>query len=308
MKSDDLFHWSYIGHLLYPQPGFSEDFYRLEGVYECPDYFVTDSGAEVLLTSPQNLPASGHLYQNIHSVLYMLGHLDFETGQFRVETIGEVDSGFDFYAAQTLRMPDGRVIMIAWKEMWDRSFPSRQEEWAGTYTLPRELTVDDGRLIQRPVREIEACRRDPVRVDEVAVSDAEVSLPGVSGNVIELRFTFSACDAARAGVKLFCGEGCETLLYYDRNEGLLVFDRQNAGVALTGSEKDVNRRVCALGPRDSVEFDLFLDVSSLEAFIDGGRHTMTGNVYPDPEKATGIRFFTEGGSAVFRNIEKYSIV
>lgn len=308
LKSGDLFHWDYVGHLLYPQPEFSEDFYRLDGVYECPDYFVADTGEEVLLSSPQNLPRSGNLYQNIHSGLYMLGHLDFDTGRFRVDTIGEVDSGFDFYAAQTLRMPDGRVIMFAWKEMWDRSFPSREEEWAGTYTLPRELTVADGRLVQKPVREIQACRRDPVRVDSAAVEDGEIGLPGVAGNVIELKFTLAPGSADRAGVKLFCDGAHETLLYYDRAAGLLVFDRRNAGAALTGREEDVDRRVCELGPRDSIELDLFLDVSSLEAFIDGGRHTMTGNVYPDPERATGIRFFAEGGAAAFTGVEKYAIV
>lgn len=308
LRSDDLYRWTYVGHLLYPQREFSPEFYRLDGVYECPDYFVTDSGAEVLLTSPQNLPRDGHRFQNIHSVLFMLGHLDFETGRFDVQTIGEVDSGFDFYAAQTLRMPDGRVIMIAWKEMWDRSFPSREEEWAGTYTLPRELSVEGDRLIQRPVREIEACRRNPVRVVYAEVKDDSVSLPGISGNVIELRFTLTPGDAARAGVKLFCDGTHETLLYYDRAEGLVVFDRTDAGVPLTGREADVNSRVCALGPRDSIDFDLFLDVSSLEAFIDGGRHTMTGNVYPDPEKALGIRFFAEGGSAAFSAVEKFDIV
>ena len=250
LRSDDLYRWTYVGHLLYPQREFSPEFYRLDGVYECPDYFVTDSGAEVLLTSPQNLPRDGHRFQNIHSVLFMLGHLDFETGRFDVQTIGEVDSGFDFYAAQTLRMPDGRVIMIAWKEMWDRSFPSREEEWAGTYTLPRELSVEGDRLIQRPVREIEACRRNPVRVVYAEVKDDSVSLPGISGNVIELRFTLTPGDAARAGVKLFCDGTHETLLYYDRAEGLVVFDRTDAGVPLTGREADVNSRVCALGPRD----------------------------------------------------------
>ena len=308
LRSDDLYRWTYVGHLLYPQREFSPEFYRLDGVYECPDYFVTDSGAEVLLTSPQNLPRSGHRFQNIHSVLIMLGHLEFETGRFDVRTIGEVDSGFDFYAAQTLRMPDGRVIMIAWKEMWDRSFPSREEEWAGTYTLPRELSVEGDRLIQRPVREIEACRRNPVSVVYAEVKDDSVSLPGISGNVIELRFTLTPGDAARAGVKLFCDGTHETLLYYDRAEGLVVFDRADAGVPLTGREADVNRRVCALGLRDSIDFDLFLDVSSLEAFIDGGGHTMTGNVYPDPEKALGIRFFAEGGSAAFSAVEKFDIV
>ena len=308
LKSDDLFRWTYVGHLLRPQPELSDDFYRLDGVYECPDYFVADSGAEVLLTSPQNLPRSGNLYQNIHSGLYMLGSLDFETGRFDVRTVGEVDSGFDFYAAQTLRTPDGRIIMIAWKEMWDRSYPSRDEEWVGTYTLPRELTVEGDRLIQKPVREIAAYRRNPVRVDRAAVEDGEISLPGVTGNVIELRFTLTPQGARRAGVKLFCDGAHETLLYYDRDEGLLVFDRSNSGVTLTGREADVQRRVCALGRRERVTVDLFLDVSSLEVFVDGGRHAMTGNVYPDPARAQGVRFFAEGGDAAFTDVEKFDIV
>ena len=168
--------------------------------------------------------------------------------------------------------------------------------------------MEGDRLIQRPVREIEACRRNPVRVVYAEVKDDSVSLPGISGNVIELRFTLTPGDAARAGVKLFCDGTHETLLFYDRAEGLVVFDRTDAGVPLTGREADVNSRVCALGPRDSIDFDLFLDVSSLEAFIDGGRHTMTGNVYPDPEKALGIRFFAEGGSAAFSAVEKFDIV
>ncbi|MBO4299568.1 MAG: GH32 C-terminal domain-containing protein, partial [Clostridia bacterium] len=281
---------------------------RLNGVYECPDYFVADSGAEVLLSSPQNLPQSGNLYQNIHSVLFMLGHLDFDTGRFEIGTIGEVDSGFDFYAAQTVRMPDGRIVMIAWKEMWDRSFPSRAEEWAGTYTLPRELTVEGDRLVQRPVREIEAFRSAPVQVDSADVDGGEICLAGVEGNVIELRLTLEPGSAARAGVKLFCDGEHETLLYYDRDRGLLVFDRSRSGEALTGAEADVNVRVCELGARDRIELDLFLDISSLEAFVDGGRRVMTGNVYPDPERATGIRFFAEGGRASFRHILKYDIV
>lgn len=307
LKSDDLYNWSYIGHLIYNQPELNEEFFRLEGVYECPDYFISDTGDEVLLSSPQKLPPSGHRYQNQHSTVYMTGHLDFETGRFTIRNVDEVDSGFDFYAAQTLRMPDGRVIMISWKEMWDRTFPSRNEEWAGTYTLPRELTTIDGELIQKPVREIFDCRYNPVLVSEVAADDREVSVDGISGNVIELKFTLKPGDAKRSGVKLFCGKDEETLLYYDREEGLLVFDREKSGVELTGVEPDVNRRVCDLGKTESIELDLFLDVNSLEAFIDGGRHTMTGNVYPDPEKSLGVKFFAEGGSASFEDIEKYDI-
>ncbi len=307
LKSSDLYNWSYVGHLLYNQPELDQDFYCLDGVFECPDYFVSDTGEEVLLSSPQNLPRSGDLYQNIHSVLYMIGHLDFDSGRFMVKKVEEVDSGFDFYAAQTMRMPDGRVIMIAWKEMWDRSFPSREEEWAGTYTLPRELTVKDGQLIQRPVREIGLFRQDPVKISHVEVDRDEASQSGISGNVIELKFRLDPGDSKKAGVKLFCTSSYETLVYYDSERGSVVFDRKNAGVKLTGNDEDVDVRVCAIDRKDSIDFDMFLDISSLEVFIDGGRHTMTGNVYADPEHALGIRFYAEGGSAAFENIEKYDI-
>ncbi len=307
LRSDDLYRWSYVGRLLREQPEFSPDYYRLNGVYECPDYFGLD-GAEVLLSSPQNLPRMGDRYQNVHSSLYMLGSLDFSGGRFAVDVIGELDAGFDFYAAQTLRMPDGRRIMIAWKEMWDRNYPTQAEGWAGTYTLPRELRVADHRLIQQPVREIMAYRKNRVACEAFAVQDASVAVPGVCGNAVEIDVVLEPGTAGRAGLKLFCGGAHETLLYYDRAAGKLVFDRSRSGVMLTGREEDVQRRVCALGRVESIRLQLFLDVSSLEVFVDGGRHVMTGNVYPDPERDTGIAFFSEGGRCTFRDLEKYDIV
>ena len=309
LKSADLYHWSYVGRLLYPQPELAPEFLRLDGVYECPDYFVTESGAEVLLSSPQFLPKIGHRYQNVHSSLFMLGHLDFATGRFNVRVVDDLDSGFDFYAAQTLRHPDGRVIMIAWKEMWDRSFPTaKREGWAGTYTLPRELTVEDGWLIQRPVRELAACCQNPVRRDSLSAENESVSVEGLSGTVLKLRFTLEPGTAQRSGVKLFCGGEHETLLCYDRETGLLVFDRSRSGLAFTGADKDVNVRVMELGQRDKIELELYLDVCSAEVFVDGGRHAMTGNVYPDLDGDDGIRFFAEGGKAGFAGVEKYDIV
>ena len=307
LKGKDLFHWEYVGHLLYPQEEFSKEFYKLEGVYECPDYFVTDSGEEVLLSSPQNLPQEGDRFQNVHSTLYMLGKLDFETGQFKVRVIGEIDAGFDIYAPQTLRMPDGRVIMIAWKEMWDRNFPTTKEEWAGTYTLPRELSTDGDYLVQRPVREIQQFMTNPVSVEEKEIENESVEIEGIKGDVISLSFELDPGTSTKAGVKLFCDGKHETLVYYDRNTGKIVFDRSNSGIPFTGSEKDVNVRVCPIGPCEKVVMEFYLDVNSVEVFINGGRHVMTGNVYPDLDKDQGICFFAEGGKAVFRKIAKYDI-
>ncbi len=305
-RSRDLRHWDYVGHLLDPQPEFSPEYYALHGVYECPDYFELD-GREVLLSSPQNLPRMGQRYQNIHSGLYLLGRLDFETGRFRVDTIGELDAGFDFYAAQTLKLPDGRIVMIAWKEMWDRSYPTQAEGWAGTYTLPRELRVRDGRLIQRPIRELETRRANPVTVEVLRVRDGSAAVDGIAGNVLELHCKLRPGTARRAGLRLFRGTEHETLLYADPAAGELVLDRSHSGLPLKGREKDVRVRRCALDRSDEIELELFLDVSSLEVFVNGGVSVLTANVYPDPEDL-GIAFFSEGGEAEFTEIRKYDII
>ena len=248
----------------------------------------------------------------------MVGELDFDTGHFRVDKIGELDNGFDFYAAQTLRMPDGRVIMIAWKEMWDRNYPTQAEGWAGTYSFPREFRMDGDQLIQRPARELDAFCKNRVCCPSLTVSggactgdesadvcaNKDSSLLSTPGNTARIRFTLEPGTATKAGIKVFCGKEHETAVYYDRKEGVVVIDRTISGIPFKGSEDSVNVRKCDIGDKTELEFELLLDVSSLEVFIDGGRHVMTANVYPDPED-TEVRFFAEGGTAVFKKIEKY---
>lgn len=310
-RSKDLLYWEYVGHLIDEdtegQIPMEKEYFCLNGVYECPDYICLD-GKEVILSSPQNLPQMGTRYQNVHSGIYLLGELNFESGRYRIDKIGEVDHGFDFYAAQTLRMPDGRVILIAWKEMWDRNFPTRDEGWAGTYSLPRELRVEGDCLIQKPVREIEKYRKNKVSVDPFEAADSSLSREGVCGDTIELQVTIEPGTAAQAGVKLFCGSVHETLLYYDRDKGEIVFDRTKSGIPFTGQEEDVHRRVCSIGKADSIDLQIFLDISSIEVFIDGGRYVMSGNVYPDLGQDIDVQFFAKGGTAAFHGLTKYDIL
>ena len=260
-----------------------------------------------MLSSPQNLPQMDNLYQNVHSGLYLLGKLDFATGRYDLEKIGELDSGFDFYAAQTLLMPDGRHVMIAWKEMWDRSYPTQAEGWAGTYTFPRELSIDGDTLIQKPARELDKFCQNRVTCKSLSFADGEISVRGVSGNVARIRLTLEPGTASKAGVKLFAGEEHETLVYFDRAEGVLVIDRSKSGLKLTGKEENVTVRKLDIGQPEAIGLEMLLDVSSLEVFVNGGRHVMTANVYPDPED-TEVLFFAEGGNAAFKNIEKYDVI
>lgn len=304
-RSRDLYHWEYLGKLIEKTEGFSEEYFKLNGVYECPDY-LNFGDTDVILASPQNLPKDGNNYENIHSSLAIIGKLDFETGHFEIRNFQELDAGFDFYAPQNLHMPDGRNIMIAWKEMWDRSYPTQEDNWAGSYTLPRELTLKDGRVYQAPVREIEKYHANKVEISNLTVNDESVPVPGIEGNKIDLKVRFRLNDASAAGIRFYKGGEHETIIRYDRKAGCVTMDRTNAGIPLRGKEEDVNVRTCDVEKSDEIEFRIFLDICSAEVFINEGRYTITGNMYPDPEDI-GVEFFAEGGEAVLSAV-KYDIV
>ncbi len=291
-RTKDLKNWEFCGVLLHPQEELDDAFFNLKGVYECPDYFESN-GKEILLASPQNLPQMGNRFQNLHSVIYMTGTLNLEDGHFHIDEIEDLDSGFDIYACQTFGHPDGRRIMIAWKEMWDRSYPTEEDNWVGSYTLPRELVYKDGRLYQIPIREIEGCRTNKREITDLTITGGTCHPEGFSGNVAELEVTFDMKEAAMAGLKLFKGTEHETVVYYHRKKEAVYFDRTFSGIPLTGREPEVNIRACQVGDLDRITFRIFLDRSSVEVFINGGRYVMTGNVYPDPEDLD-IEFFSAG--------------
>jgi beta-fructofuranosidase len=248
----------------------------------------------------------GNMYENQHSVVWIAGEMDFETGRFHMSHIQEMDAGFDFYAAQSMAMPDGRQVMMAWKEMWDRDFPSREDNWAGTYTFPRELTWKNGWLYQWPVRELEAYRKNKAATGGIVLHQGAISIEGISGDVIELDVELQLQGAKKAGLKVFAGQEHETLIYYDCDKKAVIFDRTHAGIHLSGVEENTDIRTCDIEEEDTLRLHVLLDRYSVEVFINGGRYTMTGNVYPDPED-TDVEIFCEGGSCAVLSAVKYDI-
>lgn len=299
-KSADLYRWEFVGTLR------KDNLTR--GIYECPDLAEID-GADVLITSPQGYATQDWRYENVHSAIYVTGKLNTETGEFVSVYEDEIDSGFDFYAPQTLETTDGRIVMTAWMQMWTRSMPTSQHGWAGATILPRELSLKDGKLYQAPVREIENYRQNGVTDANVAIGE-DTKIEGVSGTKVELKFTLDLGTASQVGVKLYAGEKNETRVYYDREKDRVIFDRSDMGVFIThdAKEHDASVRSCKVEIKDNkLEMRIFLDVSSCEVFLNGGERVMTGNVYSGAND-TGISFFAVGEGAKLLNLEKYDII
>jgi beta-fructofuranosidase len=224
----------------------------------------------------------------------------------------EIDAGFDFYAPQTLVTPDGRIVMTAWMNMWGRSYPTAKDGWVGANILPRELTLEGGCLRQNPVREIENYRTNLVSHLNCMIEDNEcVSFDGVFGQTIELLLSVDLLDSGVFGLKFFAGEKHETLLYYERKNGLIVFDRSNSGesVDISPSEKhygDGIRKVKIIVSDNILTFRIFLDNCSVEAFFQDGEQVLTSTLFPDVND-TEVYFFTLGGKALIKSLTKYDI-
>lgn len=300
-KSPDMVHWEYVGALM-------QTTIAPSGVLECPDIFELGN-QDVIICSPQNLALDEYKYQNIHSVLYFIGNLNLATGEYFYETMYEIDSGFDFYAPQTLKTTDGRIIMTAWMNMWDRVYPTAKDGWVGSAILPRELQLKDGKLYQYPIREIEAYRTNEILFKDLLVSDI-VSLNGVEGNCIELLVEVDLRDSVQFGIKLYKGETNETVIYYDRKSSMVSLDRSKNGQNIIGdvSERHLGAVRKALIETDDniLTFRIFLDKSTIEVFLQEGERTMTANVYPE-ENDIGVQFFTVGGNVFIKNLSKYDI-
>ena len=296
--SADAFHWKFE-KILIKSGG------RFGRMWECPDFFPLD-GKWVLITSPQDMLPSGYEYHSGNGTLCLIGTYDGEAEEFREEADQSIDYGIDFYAPQTVLAPDGRRIMIGWMQNWDAcAIREPQAPWAGQMSLPRELSIRDGRLYQTPVREFDALRRDRVEYRNVEIGEDKVYLDGVSGRMVDLELKIRPKDPEKSYSKFVIrfaedGEICTSLRFRPR-ESTLKIDRK-----FSGSRRAIvhQRRCFVEDAADELRLRIILDRFSCEVFIDGGRKVMTSNFFTD-QSAQKISFRSDGETVM--DIVKYEI-
>ncbi|MGN4158071.1 sucrose-6-phosphate hydrolase, partial [Staphylococcus auricularis] len=100
----------------------------------------------------------GERFKNIYQSGYLVGQFDIDLHVMQHGDFTELDAGFDFYAPQTFEGKDGVRILIGWMGLPDTEYPTDEEGWAHCLTIPRELSVDNGILKQRPLKALQHLR------------------------------------------------------------------------------------------------------------------------------------------------------
>ena len=284
-QSADLTEWKYVG-VAAANGG------RLGRMWECPDFFELD-GKQVLLGSAQDMLPRGFEYHNGNGTFALLGEYDPVTHRFTEESDHAVDYGIDFYAPQTLLTPDGRRVMIGWMQNWDTcNLHTPSTPWYGQMSVPRELSIRNGRLYQRPIRELEALRGGMTAYENVVLENQEITLPGIKGRMADIEIEVESCGTVynRFAVRFARNEEYQTTFSFRPGESVLKIDRK-----FSGSRRAIihQRRAKIAHERGHVRLRLILDRFSVEVFVNDGEKVMSATLYTDLA-ADGITFFADG--------------
>lgn len=258
-RSKDGMHWSYANMLA------GTDEYEM---VECPDLFRL-GGQDILLCCLQKRDNEADEVISAHAV-YRLTSFDTQTGTIPDMELGEgcevLDSGFDFFAPQTFEAPDGRRMLFAWMSRMDdeqeRVF-AEDEPRIHCLTLPRELSLKNGRLFQRPARELYGMLGEHVQM----VHETD----GVCCARMDSRTYHLTLQAESFPAGLYIGLGEVSLLW---EGGRFVLIRRN----WAGNDEV---RACLPGRLKCVE--VWSDVSSVEVFLNDGEQVFSARVFPMEE-------------------------
>ena len=254
--------WEYAGQL--NVPGYE----AFGGMWECP-YITNIGGRDVLIFSPQYTRLPGRGESTNHNV-YLIGKMDYDALTFTPDgPYHYLDYGFDFYAAQGafISRADGgtdKGILIGWIGLPDNHYPTEEEDWEGSLSLPRELRIVDGKLKQTPIPAVLTLRGKEI--------EASGALPAAC-------YMEGSCPGGDFELNLYTkADGTGGLrMRYDAARKAVTVDKR-------GLDRRFNEAVGEVlempleAPLEKLQ--IFIDRSSTEIFVGDGEAVFTAHTYP----------------------------
>jgi beta-fructofuranosidase len=164
-------------------------------------------------------------------------------------------------------------------------------------SLPRELFIKNGRLMQRPLRDIEKMRTGRVSYENVEFSDM-LKLDGIKGRKIDMELNIRPTDENniyhRFALCFAQNDTYYTSLSFRPHEKILKIDRK-----FSGSRRAIihQRRCLVNNENGKLKLRVILDKFSAEIFVNDGEYVMSATIYTDLS-ADQISFFVDGHALI----------
>ena len=242
--------WSFKGPLLQEhEPGIR--------TFECPDFFELDG---------KYVAAGAWMCHRDEAGRYQMTRCytgTFDGGRFKTEHQQWYDFGSNFYAVQSFEH-GGRRIAIGWISDFYGEHRVKPTGACGSFSLPRELHMEQGRLFTEPVKECYGLLKERI----FAVSGQEVPPVIVQGNSFF--------------VKIKLGDDRDFLVTLAREgDDALYLERKNGVTSLVSTRKEVSE---VRFPSDvsTVRYvEIFMDRRVAEVYLNHGEAAGTKLFYQE---------------------------
>lgn len=224
--------------------------------------------------------------------------------------------------------------------------PFKQNRGANGLPRELKLYEQNGKyyVSENVAPEVYALRKETKDLADASVADAK-DLKGVAANMngaFEIEADVTPDANGIAGIEISNNKRERTMIYFDMKQGKVVMDRTESGLtdfgkqavphdielawdkqrAAEGKEpariaNSINYKndfalatwaplsLCEDGKK-TYHVDIFVDKSSVELFVDGGRIAMTNLVFP-VAPYENLKLYTQGGKAEFKNLKVHKL-
>ena len=284
------------------------------GVWECPDLFElpvegTNTSKWVLLVSINPGGPNGG-----SGTQYFVGSFDGTSFVSDTNQSSWLDYGTDNYAGVTynnIPSADGRRVFIGWMSNWSYADKVPTASWRSTMTVPRGLSLaKNGEayvLKSTPVLELESYKTDTPDTSILAPSKSIQLLNNAIVKSGTYEINFSADMGSTDNLLLSLGNSLEKIsIRIDKVNGRIIIDRGMSGLIVNSHFGQ--QIMCSFIPKTDrkTKFQILVDKTSLELFIDDGEKVLTTLFFP-LYQYNFLKLAGDGNSAVLSDFKMKKI-
>lgn len=284
--STDLVSWTYLNRLFQGKydPGITGKGPVASGeMWECPSFFPLGDKYVLFVSTRGSTP-------------YWIG--SYKDFKFQPESEGRLDWGA-YYAPVTQLDDHGHRILWGWIQERRSTQAQKAAGWSGVLSLPRVLTLVEGKLDMRPATQLRSLRQQRQQFVSMFIPDERPApIPGLEGDALELIIDIEPGDADEYGLRVLASPDLteSTVIAHNRREQRLT----------VGPPRSSNNGNLMLNAGEVLHLRIFIDCSVIEVFANG-KMCLTERAYTSRPDCTRVALYARGGTAKARSIIAYQL-
>ncbi|MDB5019327.1 MAG: hypothetical protein JWQ28_454 [Pedobacter sp.] len=191
---------------------------------------------------------------------------------------------------------DGQICAIAIIPDEITGDAAYNQGWSHLYSIPRTWNLSDGQLNQSPHSAVRALREaNPNVLDTIIPNQASIKLYS-DHQQYEVLALITPNKAKQFGFILHKNPDSSeyTKIYYDSDTKEVVVDQRHSSTK-AGIPLQIKRDACVLDTTKPVKFNVFVDGSVVEVFIND-RYAFTTRIFPSKRESNHAEIFAMGDS------------